>query len=230
MSLLNGLRWTLYFVLFFVVYYLPAEILHRLGFKSRSYEVFQRTFTHVVLRLFAIKVKINGAENFSPQFNYIIIANHLSWFDQFAIVSAFPVHLRFMVKAEYMKIPILNRAFRLYGFVSVNREKPEKDSLNEVYSILERGDSIVIYPEGTRSHDAQLRPFKLGAFRYAAKSGKAILPIVIEGTHSLLSKGRSLLDFKSGTVTLTLLPAQNVTTNEIEVAKVKLEKQFSAQL
>lgn len=200
-----------------------------MGFKSKSYEIFQKLFTNAILFIFGIKVKVTGLEHISANNNYIVVANHVSWFDQFVIVHALPMHLHFMVKEEYMRIPILSRAFKLYGFVSVNRKNPDSSISSQVRSILEKGNSIVIYPEGKRSTGGQILPFKSGAFRYSTNYTKAILPIFIQGTSDLLLKTKSLLHFKTGTVILKILPTRDV-SEETEIEKAKLETLFRSQL
>jgi 1-acyl-sn-glycerol-3-phosphate acyltransferase len=121
----------------------------------------------------------------------IFMSNHQSLFDIPALLSTLPGQTRFLAKESLMRIPIFGWALRAIGFIPVNREDRSRapDVFAAAIDRLERGFSVVIFPEGTRTRDGQLLPFKRGGFLLALRAGRPIAPIGVQGTRDVQPRG-----------------------------------------
>ncbi len=135
------------------------------------------------------RYKISGMENVDKKKRYVIVMNHQSMVD---IPSLYFVMLNFrwVSKREVFKIPFFGQFLRLHGDICINRGRAaeaHQQLLDEGRKWLNRGVSIAIFPEGTRSKSGEIQRFKVGAFDLAHQNGVEILPIVFDGTKSLTS-------------------------------------------
>jgi 1-acyl-sn-glycerol-3-phosphate acyltransferase len=124
----------------------------------------------------------------------ILMSNHQSHFDIPILYRVYPRSLRMIGKQELFRVPIWGRALKESGFVSVNRSgdrENAKQAMVMAAEALERGVSIWLAPEGTRSLDGKLGAFKKGGFRLALETGAPILPIAIDGSIRILPKHES---------------------------------------
>jgi 1-acyl-sn-glycerol-3-phosphate acyltransferase len=138
-----------------------------------------------------IKVTVKGNENIDPKVPRIYMTNHQSYFDIFALLAYVPVHFKFVLKKELMRIPLFGLAMRKAGYIGVDRDYPKEAilSMRKAGEKLKSGASLVVFPEGTRSVDGRLLPFKRGAFNLAIKSGCDIVPLAICNSHLIVPKG-----------------------------------------
>jgi 1-acyl-sn-glycerol-3-phosphate acyltransferase len=145
-----------------------------------------------ILRVCGIKVKSKGRENVGAHVPRIYMTNHQSYFDIFALLAYLPVDFKFILKQELMGIPFLGPAMRRAGYIGIQRRDPRKaiQSINQAAGKIKAGASVVIFPEGTRSIDGKLQPFKKGGFNLALKAGCDIVPVTINGSHRIVSKGK----------------------------------------
>lgn len=136
-------------------------------------------------------VKIQGVENIDPQKSYILVSNHQSNFDIFAFLGYLPIQFRWIAKAELFRAPFMGWAMSRIGYIAIERESPKKAyrSMLQAAEKVKNGVSVMIFPEGTRSLDGNLQPFKKGLFLIALKSQAPILPITICGTGKIMQKG-----------------------------------------
>jgi 1-acyl-sn-glycerol-3-phosphate acyltransferase len=141
-------------------------------------------------RIAGIRVRIEGLENI-PAGVCVFAANHISNVDPLAFVPAIPRRVSLLVKNELFRVPILSAAMRLAKFVPVERGDPEAAaaSVDTAVALLKQGLSFAVYPEGTRSPDGRLRPFKKGAFVMAIQAGVPVVPVSISGAQHLMRKG-----------------------------------------
>jgi len=132
------------------------------------------------------------------------MSNHLSNFDIPVLLACLPAQFRWLAKAELFKIPIFGYAMQRAGYISVNRSdrKSAIKSLHQAAINVRNGTSILIFPEGTRSLEHSIQPFKKGGFVLAVDSGVPIVPIIIYGTWKTMSKDRILI--QSGDVVLNI--------------------------
>ena len=165
------------------------------------------------LILFAsrIKVTINGLSNVDPSKSYIYMCNHQSNFDIPVLLGCLPVQFRWLAKAELFKIPIFGRGMRSAGYISIDRFNRESafESISEAAERIKGGVSVMIFPEGTRSIDGKIRPFKKGGFVLAVDAGVPIIPVVLHGTRAIMPKGR--LRINPGHVVMDILSPVDAT-------------------
>lgn len=145
-----------------------------------------------ILIVSRIKVSVKGLSNIDRSQSYIYMSNHQSNFDIPVLLGHLNVQFRWLAKMELFKIPIFGHAMRKAGYISIDRNNREAafESLKAAARKIKSGVSILIFPEGTRSRDGKMRPFKKGGFVMALDSGAPIVPIVLTGTRSIMTKGR----------------------------------------
>jgi len=166
--------------------------------------IIARTWARSILFASRISVTVNGLANIDPDQSYIYMSNHQSNFDIPVLLAHLPVQFRWLAKAELFKIPIFGRAMRGAGYVKIDRFNQESafESIKEAGSRMKNGVSVMIFPEGTRSRDGKIRPFKKGGFIMAVDSGVPIVPVILQGTRSIMEK--SSLKINTGEVTLNI--------------------------
>jgi 1-acyl-sn-glycerol-3-phosphate acyltransferase len=142
------------------------------------------------LRLAGVTIVVTGRENL-PQRTCVYMANHQSNIDPPILFVALPPRIAMMGKKQVFSIPVLGGALHAGDFVPVHRENPEeaRESVEVALEKLRRGVSFVVYPEGHRSWDGRLLPFKHGVFVLAIRGGVPIVPITVDGATGLMPKG-----------------------------------------
>ncbi|MGH9650031.1 MAG: lysophospholipid acyltransferase family protein, partial [Terriglobales bacterium] len=143
------------------------------------------------VRLAGIKVKVEGREHLESGRNYIFMCNHVSDVDPPIVAPLIPPRTSVLVKKEVFRIPVLARAMRMGSLVPVDRRNREAaiESLSAAGAVLRSGISMMIFPEGTRSPDGRLLPFKKGPFYLAIETGVPVVPMTILGTYEIMPKG-----------------------------------------
>jgi 1-acyl-sn-glycerol-3-phosphate acyltransferase len=149
-----------------------------------------------ILRVSGVRVTVVGTEHLTPGRSFILMPNHQSHFDIPVLLGCLDTQFRWMAKAELFRIPIFGRAMRGCGYISINRSNRQEAfaSIQQAGDAIRGKASVLIFPEGTRSPDGKLLPFKKGGFVLAVDSGVPILPIGIYGTGRILPKKRLLMD------------------------------------
>jgi 1-acyl-sn-glycerol-3-phosphate acyltransferase len=157
-----------------------------------------RQWSGQLLRQVDVKLDVRGLENIEPHKTYVVMSNHQSLYDIPTILKALPLRVRMMAKAELFKVPIWAQAMKAAGFVPVHREQQARaaQDLRAANDAVSRGINIWIAPEGTRSRDGQLLPFKQGGFVLASLAKVPVLPVAIDGTRKILPA--HALDFVKG--------------------------------
>lgn len=183
-----------------------------LGLTNRPGSIFDwapRVWSRIVLGAAGARVVVHGGEHrLGPQ--HIFVANHVSGFDVFAMAA----HLRwfkFVAKAELFRIPIFGPAMRYAGMIPIERtnQSRARASIHQAGAEIERGASVILFPEGTRGREYALRPFKKGAFVLAIETAAPIVPVAIHGTIEIQPKGAVLI--RPGRIDLHFLPPIDTT-------------------
>ena len=143
--------------------------------------------------------KVNMEEHFDISIfneNYVLMSNHQSAFDIFLLYGYLPFDFTFLSKKEVFKIPLFGIAMKVVGAIAVDRENPAslKKTIKDMENYIKGGRSLLIFPEGTRSKDGKLLPFKKGGFLLAKKSKIKILPVTIIGSSDVLKRGSFLIN------------------------------------
>jgi len=148
-------------------------------------------WSKVILRVCGIRVTVHGLENVNPEIPRIYMSNHQSFFDIWTLLAFLPVDFKFILKQELMKIPLLGPAMTRAGYIGIERKDPRKavKSIALAAQRIRDGASVLIFPEGTRSPDGRLQSFKRGGFNLAFRSGCDIVPMTINGSHRIATKG-----------------------------------------
>jgi len=188
------------------------------------------------LRGNGVKVVYKGLENIDPQQTYMVIANHKSFLDIYAIFSCRALYCLFVAKRELTKIPIFGTALNRSGSIIIDRGNRRQaiDQLKTQGKILQKnGISIILFAEGTRSPaSVRLGEFKKGGFVLASQLGLPILPLTISNSGNLQPKGK--IAIRPGTITLTFSPPIATPTNyskaEIEKVMVVTRQAIDANL
>jgi 1-acyl-sn-glycerol-3-phosphate acyltransferase len=147
------------------------------------------------LFLSGIRFKVAGAEHVPHDRAAVFCANHQSNVDPPVLFAALHPRMHILYKHEIDRIPILARAFRLGGFIPIDRRNREASarSIEMGAASIRSGNSFLIFPEGTRSKTEALLPFKKGGFRMALRAQAPIVPVAIQGGREAMRRGSWLI-------------------------------------
>jgi len=139
-----------------------------------------------------VKVRREGLEHIPGKGPYIFMSNHQGSYDIFALLSHLPFQFKWLAKREIFSIPILGWAMKATGYISIDRQggRETVKAMKSAAEKIHQGMSVVIFPEGSRSSDGSIQPFKKGGFTLAIKSQVPIVPIAISGSREIIQKGR----------------------------------------
>jgi 1-acyl-sn-glycerol-3-phosphate acyltransferase len=145
--------------------------------------------------LSGIRYRVAGKEHLPAARAAVYCANHQSNVDPPVLFDALHPRIHVLYKAELDAIPILARAFRLGGFIPVDRRNKEAAlrSIEAGAQSIRNGNSFLIFPEGTRSRTADLLPFKKGGFIMAIKAQAPIVPVAVQGGRAAMQKGSAIV-------------------------------------
>ncbi len=137
------------------------------------------------------KIKTRGHENLDPKQSYVFVANHQGAFDIFLTYGFLNSNIIWMQKQSLRNLPLVGYASKMAGHVFVNNSTPTSRALTlkEAMSKIKDGVSIVIFPEGARTHTGKMGRFKMGAFYIAHERKLPIVPITINGPFDVLKRG-----------------------------------------
>lgn len=147
-----------------------------------------RLWSWLLLRIGFIRLKVEYEAPIDKTKAYVFVMNHQSMVDIPAAYLAIPISLRFIAKRVLAHVPFLGWYMRAVGMVFVERSRTAKAiaSMQQAEDLLRAGASIIAFPEGTRSPDGTIRPFKKGAFMVALATGTPIVPMAIHGAREIL--------------------------------------------
>jgi 1-acyl-sn-glycerol-3-phosphate acyltransferase len=150
--------------------------------------VFATTWARTLGFLTPIRVTVEGAEHAQRDRSYIVASNHQSQFDILVIYGWLKLDLKWVMKAELRKLPAIGIGCEKAGHIFVERRNPKQASqaITDALARLGDGIGILFFPEGTRSPDGHLLPFKKGAFRTAIDQQLPLLPVTVAGTRDIL--------------------------------------------
>jgi len=139
-----------------------------------------------------VKVTTEGMERLNGKGPYIFMSNHQGYYDIFAFLSHLSYPFKWLAKKELFSIPFLGWTMASVGYISIDRggTRDTVEAMSEAAQRIRDGMSVVIFPEGSRSPDGLIQPFKKGGFTLAIKSKVPIVPVAISGSRDIIPKGK----------------------------------------
>jgi 1-acyl-sn-glycerol-3-phosphate acyltransferase len=177
--------------------------------RGRALETLLKAGCRAILFSSGVRIRVSGRENLVPGRQYIAMMNHVNIFDPFVFQAAFLPALRGVEEESHFRWPVYGSTIRRLGMFPISRKDTARavETLRQATAwVRERPDiSFGIMPEGTRTRDGRLGPFKRGGFLMAIDTGLDILPVVQEGAFEVSRKGSLLV--RPGRVEVTIEPA-----------------------
>jgi 1-acyl-sn-glycerol-3-phosphate acyltransferase len=180
-----------------------------------------RVWSWLILATTGVRVTVTGLERLNPTDTYVFAANHQSIYDIPVLFASLPYQLRIIAKQSLGNFPFLGWHLRRTGHMLVDRRRPDPMRIFRwANTLTTKGLSLLIFPEGTRSRDGRVGPFKGGPFYSAVQAGLPIVPISVIGSRHVMRKGQ--LTTKPGNVTLVVHdPIPTVAAAEPDVRQVR---------
>jgi 1-acyl-sn-glycerol-3-phosphate acyltransferase len=171
------------FALFIALFGDRQETIHRIG----------RLWARMHLGAAGIDIRLRGLDRISSP-PYVFMCNHQSALDIYALLAKLPLSFKWIAKRQLFAIPVFGWAMKKAGYISIDRENAREalKAIEEASRRIREGTNIIIFPEGTRSADGKLLPFKKGGFTLALRAMVPVVPIGIYGSSALQPKGSSL--------------------------------------
>jgi 1-acyl-sn-glycerol-3-phosphate acyltransferase len=193
---------------------LAAGLVDRSG---RACRAIARGWARVLLLGLGVRVDVEGDENL-PAGPAVYAANHGSALDIPILFGYLPADFRFIHKRSLYLVPVLGWSLWVAGHVGIDRGNPfrARKSLHAAALRIHGGTSVAVFPEGTRSPDAGVRPFKRGSFVLALEAGVPVVPVSLRGVKSVVPRGLATL--RPGTVRLVIHPAVSTTGRTADAA------------
>jgi 1-acyl-sn-glycerol-3-phosphate acyltransferase len=195
-----------------------------------------RLWSKIHLKVSGIKVSVSGLENItSPP--YIIMCNHQSALDIYSLLVALPIQFKWVAKRELFLIPFFGWAMKRAGYISLDRKHPREalKAIDDAAKKIRGGINILIFPEGTRSQDGTLLPFKQGVFSFALRARVPIVPVGIHGSSRLQPKGsfipnqKGVIYIRVGKPIETAQGGRSAKTEIMTTARVAIEGLMTEQ-
>ena len=204
----------------FVASFIALVVCYPFDKKRVVVHTLSKWITDVVFGLpIFMKREVIGLENIDPKKAYVMVLNHNSMVDIMSIYNL-PLVFKWVSKKEVYRIPIVGQLLFAHGDIVINRAST-KEAMQLVHTRglewLKKGACISIFPEGTRSKDGEIHNFKSGAFILAKEAGVPILPIVLDGTNTMVRNGW-LMNWRNK-ITIRVLPpvsAEDVQNRDIK--------------
>jgi 1-acyl-sn-glycerol-3-phosphate acyltransferase len=190
----NILLVIVYFVLILLA--IPLLLVCMLfGFRN-AFLAYGRWMMRVGRLILGIDIEVAGLDRLDRKTPYVFMSNHLSFLDGPLLMTVIDRPARVIVKRFVFRIPVLGMGMRFSGYVPVDKEGTgagRRSIARAAQLIQEKGYSFLIYPEGQRSWDGKMQPFRRGGFFLALDAGAPIVPVSISGTFELMPRGKWLV-------------------------------------
>ena len=198
-------RWFIHYLCTFIFIYL-APLIYKFIAKPNWKDLWflYRIYAKISLWGFGAKLEIVNHSGIKESDQFIMISNHRSWLDQICLLITMKQQPHFFTKEEYLKTPILGSALTHHKPVPVKNKAIVGKSRELINNYINKGESLLIFPEGTRGLGRKLLPFRFGAFKYASDYKIPLLPLYIFGSEEILSKKRSFFEIKPGKIQIII--------------------------
>ncbi|MDI7258853.1 MAG: lysophospholipid acyltransferase family protein [Thermodesulfobacteriota bacterium] len=167
-------------------------ITYPLDRKGKVIHYYARLWGRIALLANRVKVRVEGLENIEGKGPFIFMSNHQGSYDIFVLLGHLPFQFKWLAKKELFSIPLFGWAMAAAGYISLDRKGTREtvEAMNQAARRIQEGMSVVIFPEGSRSPDGSIQPFKKGGFTLAIKAKVPIIPIAINGSREIMPKDR----------------------------------------
>jgi 1-acyl-sn-glycerol-3-phosphate acyltransferase len=158
--------------------------------KGKMGHYYAKLWGKIALLANRVKVKVEGMEHLNGKGPYVFMSNHQGYYDIFVLLGHLPHQFKWLAKKELFSVPFLGWTMAAVGYISIDRggTRDTVKAMNEAAQKIRDGMSVVIFPEGSRSPDGLIQPFKKGGFTLAIKSKVPIVPIAISGSRDIMPK------------------------------------------
>jgi 1-acyl-sn-glycerol-3-phosphate acyltransferase len=185
-----------------VFYLIPAITLYTvvLGILSLFSSLFEkrgyfahwcaRQWSRLILKTTGVNLKVVGLDRLEPRRTYVFVANHQSIYDIPILFWSLPYQLRIIAKASLGRFPLIGWHLRRTGHMLVDRRRPARAVFTWASRLSSKGLSLFVFPEGTRSLNGRVGPFKGGSFFLALEAGLPVVPLSVVGSRHVMLKGR----------------------------------------
>lgn len=185
-----------------------------------------------ILKASGVRTECRGLENLPPG-NFVLCVNHQSNFDALVLFRHIRRHMRYVAKAQLLKVPVFGPALRRAGNIFVDRTggAGDREKLMDAAAAVRDRVSVVFFAEGTRSDDGILRPFKKGAAAMAIEAGVPLIPAALAGTHRILEKGSVIIRPRPSALLIgEPIPTKGLTADDREALTQKAHAVVAALL
>ena len=158
--------------------------------KGKMGHYYAKLWGKIALLANRVKVRVEGMEDLNGKGPYVFMSNHQGYYDIFVLLGHLPHQFKWLAKKELFSVPFLGWTMAAVGYISIDRggTRDTVKAMNEAAQKIRDGMSVVIFPEGSRSPDGLIQPFKKGGFTLAIKSKVPIVPIAISGSRDIMPK------------------------------------------
>lgn len=189
------------------VFSVLAVLSPKFGGGRSAIDRIHRGWSRSLLAAAGVRVRCRGLEHLKRAGGQVILSNHQSYFDVWALMAALPVSLRFVAKRELAGIPLLGTAMQAAGHVFIDRRRARdaKAALHEAARRMrDEGLTLVLFPEGTRTRDGTLRRFRRGSFGLAQTMRAPVVPVALDGGYRAYPAGAKRV--RPGPLVIRLAP------------------------
>jgi 1-acyl-sn-glycerol-3-phosphate acyltransferase len=178
-----------------------------------------QTWCRMIARTAGARVRVHGAKHIKPGASYVFLSTHQSYMDIPAMLGYLPAQLRIAAKKVLFRIPFMGWHLSRAGHIPIDRSSTQMAvaSMQRAAAYLHDGICAFIFPEGTRSRDGRLQPFKKGGFKLAIQAGVPIIPVTIIGSRQVLPRDSIIL--RPGPIDMYVdepIPTAGLTDHDIE--------------
>ncbi len=192
-----------------------------------------RAWSWLILKTSGIRVRVEGLEHIDPCRTTIYCVNHPSAMDIPILFVNLPVQFRFLAKRPLFHLPFLGWHLSRSGHIPVDRAHPREalKTLDDAANKIREGRSVVLFPEGTRSRDGSMLPFKGGSFYLAVRAGVPVVPITLNGTRAVLKPDS--YHVRPGQTEMIIhppIPTEGLTLGDVDALSERVRSQIHSRL
>lgn len=164
--------------------------------KIKTFQVAAHRWSRFLMFFSGVRITLSGIENVPKDKPAVIAVNHQAAADILLVLAYLPTTFRFAIKKELFKIPVFGWYLRKAGYISIDRKSTLSAyrTVEMIIEVIKAGESVLIFPEGTRTRTGELGKFKRGSLFAALKSGAPIVPVAISGSFHIMPSGTWLLN------------------------------------